>query len=72
MAVLDRDGATARATSEAIGAAGGRSLAVACDITELDSVQAAVRLIETELGPIDVLVNNAGWDLFVPFLETEP
>lgn len=72
VAVLDRDGATARATSEAIGAAGGRSLAVACDITELDAVQAAVGLIETELGPIDVLVNNAGWDIFKPFLETTP
>ncbi len=23
-------------------------------------------------GPIDVLVNNAGWDLFVPFLDTVP
>lgn len=72
VAVLDRDGATARATSEAIEAAGGRALAVACDITELDAVQASVRLIETELGPIDVLVNNAGWDIFKPFLETTP
>jgi 2-hydroxycyclohexanecarboxyl-CoA dehydrogenase len=24
------------------------------------------------LGPIDVLVNNAGWDIFKPFLQTEP
>jgi 2-hydroxycyclohexanecarboxyl-CoA dehydrogenase len=28
--------------------------------------------VEAELGPIDVLVNNAGWDRFQNFLETQP
>ena len=27
---------------------------------------------EQKLGPIDALVNNAGWDVFRPFLKTEP
>ena len=27
---------------------------------------------EAQLGPIDVLVNNAGWDVFKPFTKTEP
>ena len=32
----------------------------------------AVADIETRVGPIDVLVNNAGWDRFSPFLDSEP
>jgi 2-hydroxycyclohexanecarboxyl-CoA dehydrogenase len=70
--VLDRDVATAAATSDAIVEAGGRTLAVPCDITELDSVRAAVERVNDQLGPIDALVNNAGWDVFKPFLQTTP
>ena len=72
VAVLDRDAATAAATAEAVTERGGRALAVACDITELDTVRSAIAQIESELGPIDVLVNNAGWDIFKPFLQTVP
>ena len=32
----------------------------------------AVAAAEAALGPIDVLVNNAGWDVFKPFTKTEP
>lgn len=72
VAVLDRDGEAAEAVASSIVAAGFRALAVACDITERPSVDAAVARVAAELGPIDVLVNNAGWDLFVPFLDTAP
>jgi 2-hydroxycyclohexanecarboxyl-CoA dehydrogenase len=70
--VLDRDPATADATAAAISGAGGRALAVPCDITELDAVQSAVERVEGQLGPVDILVNNAGWDIFRPFLQTVP
>jgi len=30
------------------------------------------RRATASLGPIDVLVNNAGWDVFKPFLKTSP
>jgi 2-hydroxycyclohexanecarboxyl-CoA dehydrogenase len=70
--VLDRDTASATVVADGIGAAGGRAIAVACDIAELDAVHAAVATVEAELGPIDVLVNNAGWDVFKPFLQTVP
>ncbi|MFZ1153449.1 MAG: SDR family NAD(P)-dependent oxidoreductase, partial [Solirubrobacteraceae bacterium] len=34
------------------------------DVTDTASVRAAVAAIEQKLGPVDVLVNNAGTDLF--------
>jgi len=72
VAVLDRDAAAARRTAEAIEAAQGQALALACDITERPSVDAAVTAIGQAFGPLDVLVNNAGWDVFAPFLKTQP
>lgn len=49
---------------------GGRAFAQRCDITDYSSVQAAVNAVEGNLGPIQVLVNNAGWDITMPFLTT--
>ena len=72
VAVLDRDRDAAIATATAIGQMGGTALAAACDITERDTVRSTMADIEAQLGPIDVLVNNAGWDVFKPFLDTVP
>jgi 2-hydroxycyclohexanecarboxyl-CoA dehydrogenase len=49
---------------------GDGGLAVALDVTDPQSVARAVEDVAGALGPIDVLVNNAGWDEFRPFLET--
>jgi 2-hydroxycyclohexanecarboxyl-CoA dehydrogenase len=46
-------------------------LAVHLDVTDAASVNDAITKAERKLGPIDVLVNNAGWDEFKPFLETD-
>ncbi|MDX1422839.1 MAG: glucose 1-dehydrogenase [Kiloniellales bacterium] len=43
-----------------IEAAGGRALPVGLDVTDPDSVRDCVAAAENELGPISVLVNNAG------------
>ena len=71
VAVFDMNGAGAEKTAAAIRAAGGRSQAFVVDITDQARVQAAVTEVERDLGPIDVLVNNAGWDRGANFLDTD-
>lgn len=61
----------ARETARAVSDLGRRSLAVALDVTDGASVERAVNQAVQTLGPIDVLVNNAGWDELKPFLETD-
>jgi len=53
-----------------IRAEGGRALAFALDVTDSASVQEAVAAAETELGPLSILVNNAGVAMTGPALET--
>lgn len=43
-----------------IEAAGGRCLPVALDVTDPEQIVAAVAEVEAELGPVRILVNNAG------------
>jgi 2-hydroxycyclohexanecarboxyl-CoA dehydrogenase len=50
---------------------GGAATAVRLDVTDAGSVADAVERVTDELGPIEVLVNNAGWDELRPFLETD-
>ena len=52
-----------------IDAAGGESLPIACDVTRSDSVVAAVAKAESELGPLTILVNNAGVVVSKPLFE---
>jgi 2-hydroxycyclohexanecarboxyl-CoA dehydrogenase len=61
--ILEEEAAT---TASEIG-----GLAVRTDVTDADSVAEATKRAERELGPIEILVNNAGWDELRPFLETE-
>lgn len=72
VAVFDMNLASAEKVAQAIRDAGGQALALACDITDRAAVDAAVEATQAQLGPIDVLVNNAGWDIFKPFTKTTP
>lgn len=72
VAVFDMNLAAAEKVAADIRAAGGEASAFQCDITQRDQVDAAVQAAEATLGPIDVLVNNAGWDVFKPFTKTVP
>ena len=72
VAVFDLNFEAAEKVAAEIRADGGAAEAFKCDITDRASVDAAVAATETKLGPIDVLVNNAGWDVFKPFTKTDP
>jgi NAD(P)-dependent dehydrogenase (short-subunit alcohol dehydrogenase family) len=65
---LDDEGA-ARNIAGDIRAAGRRTLAVRADVGRLSEIEAMVAAVEEGLGPVDVLVNNAGVFPRVPFLE---
>lgn len=62
---------TIRSVADGITAAGGRALAVPCDVTSEDSVETAVSSTVAEFGGIDILVANAGVMWLGP-IETTP
>ena len=71
--VTDLDGAAAARVAAELDALGdGRAVSYAVDVTDRASVQAMVNGVVTAYGRIDVLVNNAGWDLAIPFVQSEP
>lgn len=57
--IIARDAARAEAAAAALQGPG-QALAVTADVADAAQLEAAVGRIEKELGPIDVLVNNAG------------
>ena len=72
VAVYDMNLEAAQKVASGIRDAGGKAQAFRCDITDRASVDAAVAATVAQFGAIDVLVNNAGWDVFKPFTRTEP
>lgn len=72
VAVLDLNLEGAQETVELVNAAGGRGEAYEVDIVDRSAVLKAVDLWEAAAGPIGGLVNNAGWDKAVSFLESDP
>jgi 2-hydroxycyclohexanecarboxyl-CoA dehydrogenase len=72
VAVFDINLENAAKTAADISEAGGIAQAFRCDITDHEGVKAAVAAAEAALGPISILVNNAGWDIFRLFKDTTP
>jgi 3-oxoacyl-[acyl-carrier protein] reductase len=66
VAVHGRDGAALEAVADRIRAAGGRVLPVTADVTCHEEIEAMRRRIERELGPVGVLVANAGGNQVPP------
>ncbi len=56
----------------AVTAAGGTGLGVGCDVRDPEQVAAAFDTVERELGPVDVLVNNAAGNFPVPAEDLSP
>lgn len=57
------------ATRAEIDAAGGRALALSVDVADASAVEEAARTFESELGPIDVWINNAATSIYAPVQE---
>jgi len=71
VAVADLLAEQAWAVAGEITEAGGRAAAVELDVTDPASVAEGVRAATGALGPLQILVNNAGWDELRPFTDTD-
>jgi 2-hydroxycyclohexanecarboxyl-CoA dehydrogenase len=69
--IVDLRQAEAQESAGLIEEAGGRALAVECDVADSPSVRSAVTAAQERFGQVDVLVNCAGWDDLMPFLATD-
>lgn len=72
VAVFDMNLNVAQNLVDEIKQSGGQAIAIQCDITDKAVVDQAVLTTEQQLGPIDGLVNNAGFDIFKPFIKSTP
>ncbi|HXJ85561.1 MAG TPA: SDR family oxidoreductase [Candidatus Binatia bacterium] len=72
VAVLSRSAEELGETVRLVQQEGGRAAAYPADVTDAQAIQSATRAIEQSLGPIDVLVNNAGTPKpLAPFAESD-
>jgi 2-hydroxycyclohexanecarboxyl-CoA dehydrogenase len=69
IAVWDLDGTGAQETAALITGAGGRAIACTADAASAEGIATAVARTRSELGPVTILVNNAGISGFQSFLE---
>ncbi len=55
-----------------VGSTGRRAVTVAADLTDLDAVRELAHVAQREFGRLDVVVNNVGGAIPLPFLDTTP
>ncbi|MDH3728681.1 MAG: SDR family oxidoreductase [Myxococcales bacterium] len=72
IAIVDLPSSPLDTACEELGTSGIESLAVPCDITDTEQVQAAMKTVREALGSIDVLINNAGIVHRSAFADTRP
>jgi len=69
LALIARGRAGLEATAKEVEAEGGRVLVLPVDVADADGIEEAAAQTQTELGPIDVWVNNAMVSVFSPVHE---
>jgi 3-oxoacyl-[acyl-carrier protein] reductase len=70
--LLARTGKDIHAVADEITALGVKASFATADVSNRTDVEAAVAKVQQELGPVDILINNAGTGTFGKFLELEP
>lgn len=70
VALSSREGKALRKAVKSIRELGGRAYSFPCDVKDERGVFRVAQAIASALGPVDVLVNNAGITAFKPFLKT--
>jgi 2-hydroxycyclohexanecarboxyl-CoA dehydrogenase len=71
IAIWDVNLAGAEETAQLVRDAGGTAIAIEVDCSDKAAIHAATETTRAELGPIAILVNNAGIAPFTPFLDTD-
>ena len=71
VAVIDRDNDGVAAVVAEIAAAGGVARGYVLDVSDAAAIERTVSAIRSELGPIDILINNAGMSWPVNLTATE-
>jgi len=72
VAIADLNEAGGAAVAREIETDGGTARAWRADVTDAAAVEALVAQVVKQWGGVHVLVNNAGWDKPMPFVETTP
>lgn len=72
IAIIDVLGENAEAVAKEVRTLGRRVVVKVADVSDFQAIRAATAEIASELGRIDVLVNNAGVEKRAPFLEIDP
>lgn len=71
VAIVDRDEAAMATALDGLGATADVA-AFVTDVTSVDEVREAKQRILADVGAPTILVNNVGWDLPMPFTQTDP
>ena len=71
VAIADLNQAGAHSVADEINAAGGTALGVVMDVTDEKAVDAGIASVVRKLGPVDILVSNAGIQIVNPIEKYE-
>lgn len=72
VAIVDIAIEKAEETAAEVKALGRKSIAIKCDVTSQEQVNASVKKVIETYGKLDILVNNVGWDKIIFFGQTTP